>query len=350
MPFLKKLMADNITVPNFHANSCETINAELSINCSTFANSYEPVPYSHLNNNYYCLPHILHKKKQYETYFFHANLPDFWQRDTLIPKWGFEHNYFVPFFRQKTYDQHLFNQALDILSEEENPFYAYITTFTSHSPHNQELIDYHWDKNQLKIEPFNHDLNLDISNIEIPDEQTKLYLGFLQATDKALEFLINKIEKTEKLRNTVIFIVNDHRFYNFIGNDLQDFYHYNLTPFVMITPNHQSGQAQQIASHIDLAPTIMHLIDQEQYQKPDHFLGHSLFETGFPNQALNKCLGKIYFLNEKLIFQGNAKTKQYELFHPANILNDQQKNTWQTAISGLVKFTDQAIYSDQLTK
>lgn len=348
MPFLKGLMENNITIENFHANSCETINAELAINCSTFANSYEPVPYSHLENDYYCLPQILKDKLNYNTYFFHANTMDFWRRDILVPKWGFEKNYFVPHFRQKAYDQYIFDESIDILTKEDKPFYAYITTFTSHAPHNQELVDYHRDKNQLEITPYIPPLNETIKNIEIPEEQTRLYLGFLQATDDALKFLMEKLERTNLLQNTVVIIVNDHRFYNFNSDTLQDFNNYNQTPFVMILPDKQQGQIQRVASHLDIAPTILNIAEPQTYQKPQHFLGASLFENNFPNQALNKCLGKIYYINENYIFQGNAKTSQYNLFHSTKSLDPSDNTEWQNMISQIVKYSDEAIYSNQL--
>ena len=154
MPYLRELMNNNVSFENFQANSCETVNAEFSSLCSFWPNSYEPVGYSHQKNDYNCLPRILKQDYGYESYYFHSDTPEFWNRDVLIPKWGFENTFFTPYFRQKQDDASVFSQSIEVLADSPKPFFGYMISFTSHSPHNQELIDYQAEKNNLQIAPF----------------------------------------------------------------------------------------------------------------------------------------------------------------------------------------------------
>jgi len=348
MPYLKALIEDNISVPDFHANSCETINAEFSTNCSFLPNSFEPVSYSHLENDYQCLPEILSEKHNYDSYFFHANLMDFWRRDILIPAWGFENNYFTPYYNQKAYDKYVFDDAVNTLSKSENPFYAYIVTFTAHSPHNLELVEYHKKANNLNIVPFSGTINPEYSNIEIDEDELRLYYGFLKATDDSLEFLMNKLKNNGLLENTIVIIHNDHRYYNFLSNSVEDFYNYNVNPFVMILPDKQKGIIQNTATHIDISPTVLNLIEEESYKKPNNFLGTSLFSENFPNQAFNKCLGKIYYKNNDVIINGNAKTNQFYFTYEKEPLSENKKQTWRSLIKRFIQTSDTAIFNNQI--
>jgi lipoteichoic acid synthase len=96
MPYLQSLQKNNLTIPYFYATSCETINAEYTSLCSFWPDSIDPVNYKNKDNQFYCLPEILKNEHGYDTYFFHANTADFWDRDLLTAKFGFASKYFVP--------------------------------------------------------------------------------------------------------------------------------------------------------------------------------------------------------------------------------------------------------------
>jgi len=350
MPFLKSLINENISVDEFHSNGCETINAEFSSLCGFWPDSFEPVSYSHQEKQFYCLPEILSEKFSYNTYFFHANLPEFWSRDILMPKWGFENTYFTPFFRQKEDDANVFSKSIDILSEEENPFFGYITAFTTHSPHNDELIKYQKEKNNLQINLFSGAINPEYESSELNETEMRQYFGFLSAADDALKSLFEELEEKDLRKNTVAVIYNDHRFYNFKEKTLENFNFYNENPFVIVLPEKQKGKIQSIASHIDIAPTILNLIEQESYQPEPNFAGTSLFSADFPSKALNKCLSNIYFTNNDIVIEGNAKTEQYQATYLKKQMTENEKNNLLSLVKNLVNKSDETIYSDKLTE
>jgi phosphoglycerol transferase MdoB-like AlkP superfamily enzyme len=350
MPFLKQLIADNLTVPDFHSTSCETINAEFTNLCSFWANSYESVSYSHLDNDYSCLPQILKDHYQYQTYIFHANDPQFWRRDILAPKWGFDNLFFVPYFKQKDPDQIILESLLKTLQVKKDPFFAYFISFTSHSPHNDELINFYRKTKKFTINPFTDTIESKYANVEIKDTDVRKYFGFLTAVDNGLRAFMDKFEKSPLAPNTIVVIVNDHRYYNFTGATVEDFDHYNQLPFTIILPQKIKGELQPLASQLDIAPTILNLVEQNDYQKPTNFVGDSLFSADYKPQVFNKCLGQIYYKNNNVLVQGNAKTGQYTVTHDFNSQSDLTKSFYTALISRLTLTTDNAIFQNKLLK
>lgn len=348
MPFLKKLIDNNISVDNFHANSCLTVNAEFSSLCSFLPNSFETIDISNINN-YNCLPKILKEEYDYTTNFIHANVPEFYSRDRLGPDLGFENLYFTPYFIQKEDDEFVFNKTIELMKNKEKPSFSYVISFTSHSPYNDELIKYNKEVNDLDIETFNKNINIDYikyleDNKFHDQEEIRKYFGFLNATDNALKLMFENLEKSNLLDNTIIIIYGDHRYYNFFKNDINGFYKYNNIPFVMVLPSKEKKKIQNISSHIDIAPTILDLINHD---KVDNFLGNSLYDTRFPNQVVNKCLGNVYFMNNDIVIKGNQKFNFFKLFND-NELYNVDHNFIIEKIKDLIKISDIVIDTDSL--
>lgn len=344
MPFLKSLADQYSSTLDFHGNSCETINAEFSTLCSFWPDSYEPIGYSHKDRDYYCLPSVLKERYGYTTSFFHANTPDFWSRDVLIPKWGFENLYMVPFFKQKESDHKVFKRAVEVLSETKQPFLGYLVAFTSHDPHNDELIKYQQEKNNLNIKPFSGKIDSVLRTSELSEESLRKYFGFLKASDDALKILFDEMRAHNMLDDTIVIIFGDHRYYNFFsGNAIENFNLYNKIPLVVIVPGAEKQIIPSPTSQIDLAPAILRLIEQENYQKPENFVGESFWGQSYEPAALNKCLGQVYFTNGEAIIEGNAKTRLYRFLSGEESMEN--PTAWLKLLSSLTEASDNYIFS-----
>lgn len=354
MPFLKSLIKNNISVENFHSDSCQTVNAEFISLCSIWPDSQGTINTTHLENDFSCLPENL-KNFGYETYYFHSDLPNFYNRDVLLPKLSFDHIYMTPYFRQKEDDEFVFTHALDLLKESEKPFFAYVLSFTTHAPHDQELIDYNLEKNNLKITPWRNQLNpeyvklLNEQKFLYEDQETiENYLGFLETTDQALKATFDQLKNLDMLDDTLVVIYNDHRFYNFFNDDFTGFQEYNTMPFVIVTPQKDQMQVQSIASQIDIAPTILHLLNQNTTETPKTFTGQSLFDPQFNNQVLNKCLDSIYYLNKDVLIEGSNKSKVYRVSQAFTEISNDAKKAWLSWVKKLVQISDQALDENKL--
>jgi phosphoglycerol transferase MdoB-like AlkP superfamily enzyme len=349
MPFLKNLIEDNVTVPEYYSTSCETINAEFTSLCSFWPNATEPISYSHLNNDFYCLPHILRERDGYRSYFFHANVAEIWRRDVLIPKWGFDEWHFSPEYRQREYDGTVFEKAVATLKTSTAPFFAYFTTYTSHAPHNEDFMIYHRNEDGIDIHPFTEAINADYAEAEISFDEIRYYYGFLAAEDQALIKLFDELSASGLEKNTIVIIHTDHKYYNFNGQDaLKNFYLTNKLPFAIIFPNQLAGEIQPLASSLDIAPTILDLVEQENYAKPANFLGESLFDRNYRPTVYNKCLGNTYFLNQNLLIQGNTRTNQYQILENKATTADGETALWQKLLTDFQNFTDSTLYENKL--
>lgn len=354
MPFLKSLIKDNISVSNFHSDSCQTINAEFLSLCSFWPASENTINNTGLKNDYNCLSDLV-KNIGYETYYFHSDLPNFYSRDVLLPKWSFDNIYLTPYFRQKEDDEYVFTHSLDVLAKSKKPFFAYVLSFTTHGPHNQELIDYNLAKNNLKITPWHNQLNteyVDLLNSKkflYEDQETiENYLGFLKTTDDALKNTFKKLADLKMLDNTLVVIYNDHRFYNFFTEDFKGFEDYNLMPFVIVTPNKDQAVVQSLASQIDIAPTIWHLLKQSESDMPVNFMGTSLFSPNYTNQVLNKCLDNVYYLNDDVLIEGSNKSGLYNVSENFTNVSPSKKKNLLDWVKKLVSSSDQALKENKL--
>jgi phosphoglycerol transferase MdoB-like AlkP superfamily enzyme len=350
MPFLKQLMAENISVGEFHANSCETINAEFSAICGYWPNSFEPISYSHKENDYYCLPQILRDRYGYKSYFFHSDVPEFWSRNILIPKWGFDADYQVPFFRQKEYDGVVFEKTIDMMAKEKSPFYAYITTFTTHSPHNAEQVEYQKEKNKVDIVPIPAPHSESVWQAELNEDDASRYLGFLKLEDDALKALFDKLKETGLDKNTIVVIYNDHRFYSFPGEGNQPFLWYNEQPFVMVLPEKQQLKIRELSSLVDIPPTILNLVEGDDYEPQKNFIGTSLYSENFPETALNKCASQVYYRTKDFAIKGNAKRKLYNIDFTDTEINDAEKDNLLYLLNLTVENSDEALFKDQVNQ
>lgn len=352
MPFLQSLIKENIGTTEMHGNSCETINAEYSALCSFLPLSNEPVSYSLKENNYNCLPQILRDKYNYNTNFYHSDVPGFWSRDTLLPRWGFDNLYLTPYFRQKLDDGKVLDSAFADLKKADKPFFGFISTFTAHSPHNEELIKYQKENNGITVESFAGKLNQELKSVEIKETELRNYFGFLRVEDDAIKTFFQKLKVSGLDKNTIVVLYGDHRFYNFKNFDeqiqLKNFLLYNQLPFVVVLPEKQTKRITNIISQIDIAPTLLSLVEGDLYQPRSQFLGQSLF-TGASNFAINKCLGKVYFINDKMVLEGNAKTDQYAVSSELVSLSELEKQSWLNLLSGFVRESDKAL-KDNLVK
>ena len=350
MPFLKSLMAENLTVSDFYSNSCETNNAEFLVSCGFTPNSYEPVNYSHQKNNFNCLPSILKEKFDYATYFFHANVPGFWDRNVMLPKWGYDNIYLTPFFRQKEDDTSVYRRALGEIAKTDKPFFAFITSFTTHAPHNQELIQYQKEVNGLEIKPFNEKIEpWLLENSELAEDEMRNYFGFLKANDDSLKFLFEKMKSSGLADNTIVVIYSDHRFYTFeSGDEIKNFNEYNRVPFVMVLPDKSKGLLGQVSSQVDIAPTLLNLLEGAAYEPRNNFIGTSLYDKNHADFAVNKCLGQAYLASNDLIVEGNVKSNVYRVLFDRNNQSEEQQKALINLLSGFVENSDQAIYGNEL--
>jgi len=351
MPFLDKLIKENISVGHFFSNSCTTINSELAVNCSFYPESTGPVSDLFAYNNYYCLPQILKDKLNYTTAVYHANSASFWHRDILNPKWGYNRLYFTPDYKLRASDHTVLDDVIGKIKEATGPTFNYIIGFTSHGPHNQEFIDLNHYKNNLDIYPYAAPLNANSLSAATDEASIRNYFGFLTSVDNDIKDLFDQLAANNLLDKTIVIIYGDHRYYSFSSGDaVADFNNYNEIPFVMYVPGAYRGQAQEIASQADIAPTLLDLVAGAGDKTPPYFIGTSLFSSDHPNSAISKCLGENDYIDENIIIKNEKLLNTFTPLVFSQKYASIKYNDYVAAFSDVISRSDRILINNEISQ
>lgn len=344
MPFLKKVMQRNITVDHFYGNDCHTIGSEFTSLCSLLPDSREIISSRIDPPKYRCLPEILDEKFGYQAEIYHSNVPSFWNRDKLIPLWGIEKMYFSPYFRPKASDETVAKEMVNnILEEKSAPAFDYFISYTAHAPHTEDNMYMQLVENKLKIIPYAYELNSIAKAVDLPEDELRNYLGFLTAEDEALRKMFVDLGNAGELDNTIIVIYGDHRYYGFKNNDMSFISEFNELPFVMQVPGMGSLKIPIVASHIDIAPTILNLISEINIDTETHYLGQSIFSNNHFNQALGKCGDEIYYFNPDVSLAGDYGLNVYSMVKKPIGLNSKTEKEYNTRLAEAVFYSDELV-------
>ena len=343
MPYLQHLIDTNISVKEFFPNSCQTINAEFTSLCSLWAHSSGPISEVKTNSPYHCLPHILKHEYGYNTYYSHANFSDFWSRETFMPAIGFDVTQFAPPFEVRQYDGTVLTESIDRMAASKKPFFGFVMGYTSHTPHNEEVMQANWEISQVVITPFEATLDAQlVADSNLSEKQIRDYFGFLQSVDAGIEMTFDHLRKKDLLKNTIVIVMNDHRSYGFSSHDERKNFHlYNESPFVMVLPEQIKAQIQPIASHIDIAPTLLDVLGETRYKEKYNFFGQSVFAKDFVPEVFNTCLGSVYYKNEHIVLQGNPNTDLYTVLE--SDYDEDEQTYYKTYVRDLTAQSDAVI-------
>jgi hypothetical protein len=349
MPFLSRLTDENISADHFFSNSCITVNAEFSILCGFYPEASGPVSDLFSYNNYYCLPRLLKDRLGYQTSIFHANSAQFWNREVLAPRWGFENLYFSPSYPFRLDDGAVLADVVSKIKAADQPTFNYVIGFTSHGPHNQTFVDFNRENNKIEIKPYASPLPDFVKTIDQSEETIRYYLGYLKAIDDGIKDLFAALEKNDLLDNTIVIVTADHRYYKFFGRDkTENFYNYNQVPFAMYVPEKLRLRASGIASHVDIAPSLLQIIGGGDIALPGDFIGESVFSEKRRSLAVNKCLGQSFLIDEDIIISHDNFTEGNYLFSSANDAAKANSSAYGKLLADLADRSDKIMAENKL--
>jgi len=260
------------------------------------------------NTYTYALPQQL-KTIGYDTYYFHSGHEWFYNREKMIPSYGFETVAFQEDLIEKGYTD--FNEKndsemIDFFSEYvdyTNPVYINLLTYSMHGAYDQTEFDVHRDRVDAAYP--NNDFDYEIINF------MEKFVEF----DNMLGLIMGELEEQGELDNTIFVIYPDHfpymmssnTYFDYIGID-RDSYEYHRQELIIYSSSMENSQViSNPGSTMDVAPTILNLIDSSLEFK--YFLGTDLL-AGVENYILFSDLtisdGSAYLdLNGKLVGDNN---------------------------------------------
>lgn len=281
-PNLFKMMDEGMSFDNFYTPVFQqgaTCNSEFmslsglgAITTNDWSNN---ICDSYGNNTFsYSLPSQL-KEQGYDTYYFHGGHEWFYNREEVIPSYGFEtvkfqedfHRLGIDYIDKFDSDMMMF---FDEFVDYSNPFYINLLTYSGHGAYNQvEFFKY---ADRVEEAYPNNDFDSEVIN----------YMEKLVELDTLVGDLLVELENQGVLDNTIIAIYPDHFPYmmntetytEYIGID-EDSYEIMKQKLIIYATNMDKTVVSKAGATVDITPTLLNMVNSNSEFK--YFTGTDLF-------------------------------------------------------------------------
>ena len=212
------------------------------------------------------LPRLL-AEHGYATAAFHANRASYFNRELSFPKLGFERFHAEPDFEPPgagwdALDRAFLEQSVAKLAQLPEPFFAYIITLQGHGPFR------------------NHAPHPELDPGAEHPELWRDYVQTMAEVDEGIGSLLAGLAGLGISDRTVVAVFSDHL--STAGDDRT--LGKERVFLSILHPEVAPGPARKIGSHLDLAPTMAHLLG---IPEPDPWLGESLLLPGTGEALFN---------------------------------------------------------------
>lgn len=217
-------------------------------NSSMLASATNSVPYA-LGN--------LFAQRGVKSWGYHNNIGSYYGRNQSHPNMGYEmkfnHSGMELTGYWPTSDLEMMEQTVDDYIHEDQ-FHAYYMTFSGH---------YQYKTSLNAIAAGNYDLVKDLPDY---DEQQKCYLACHIELDRALEYLLRRLEEEGKADKTAIVMAADHipygllkkQYFGMIGEP-EDFFSLYKSDLIFWVGGMENVEVTEYCSNVDVLPTILNL-------------------------------------------------------------------------------------------
>ncbi len=304
-PFLNDLIKESYYFDNFYhqTEQGKTSDSEFIVDNSMFGRDSGAVFFTHATNEYHALPEILGKNGIY-TSVLHPNNKSFWNRDMMYQALGYDKFYDIDSFDVTEEnsvgwglkDVDFFEQSIDILKSQPEPYYSKLITLTNHFPFELEEEDRLIDEYDSNSRTLNR------------------YFPTVRYMDRAIEVFFERLKEEGLYEQSIFILYGDH--YGISANHNKAMAMYlnksEITPYDTVQLQrvpliiHVPGQTKHEVNHtvsgqIDLKPTIMHLLGLEP--KQDIQFGTDVFSENRQSLAV---LRDGSFITEDYVFTENT--------------------------------------------
>lgn len=222
----------------------------------------------------YALGNLFQRELGVKSWGYHNNVGDYYRRDLTHPNMGYEMKFnrdgmtFTGYW--PTSDLEMMQQSVDDYINEPQ-FHAYYMTFSGHyqyNPNDNGIVRMHYET--LEGSPWNQ-------------TNQKGYLACHMELDKALEYLLNRLEEAGIAEKTAIVLAADHTpyglakdlYFEMIGEDEDFFGWYKSNLIFWVGGMEEPVVVEEYCSTADVLPTILNLwgfpYDSRMYPGTDVF-------------------------------------------------------------------------------
>ena len=266
-PFLNGLIEESYYFENFYHQTAQgkTSDSEFIVANSLFGKSSGAVFFTNSGNEYNALPELLGNNGYY-TSVMHANNKSFWNRDLMYDALGYDYFYDINSYDVNEEnsvgwglkDVDFFEQSIDLLASQPEPYYTKFITLTNHFPFELEEED-----------KFINELNT-------PSRTLNRYVTTVRYMDYAVEKFFERLKEEGLYENSIIILYGDHYGISELHNKSMAMFleKEEITPFDSVQlqrvplyihiPGHEKNATlETVGGQIDVKPTIMHLLGIE---------------------------------------------------------------------------------------
>jgi len=343
-PFLNDFIDESWYFENFYHQTAQgkTSDSEFLLDNSLYPLGRGAVFFTHGSNEYTATPEII-KEHGYFSSVLHANNKSFWNRDIMYQSLGYDKYYDIESYDVNEYnsvgwglkDKEFFEQSVDILKSQPQPFYSKLITLTNHFPFELEEED--------KM----------IDELTTGSRTLNRYIPTVRYQDEALKVFIEKLKEEGLYENSIIILYGDHygisenhnrAMGEFQGKEITAFESVQLqrVPLYIHIPGVTDKNPEvisKVSGQIDLKPTILHLLGINT--KNDVHFGADLFS----DQKLSfTVLRDGSFITENHVFTSGI------CYDKATGLETDQANCepYEEKAKQELDYSDQIIYGDLL--
>lgn len=220
------------------------------------------------------------------TYAYHNYYGEYYRRALSWPNLGYKNIKFLGKGMHFTAtwpasDYEMMQQSVDDYINEDQ-FHAYYMTFSGHGPYSSSNHIYNKNIGDVKATIGDRDIT----------EEAKGYLAGNHELDKAMEYLLQRLEEAGQLDKTVIVICGDHYPYymadgsvnSLAGHELdKNFEMYKSTCIIYNAGMEQPIYSDTYCCNVDIVPTMLNLFGIDFDSRL--YMGTDIFDTSVPHKA-----------------------------------------------------------------
>lgn len=305
-PVLNKLVGESFYFPHFfqQIGQGNTSDAEFMSNTSIYPTGVIAMSTGYGNRTIPSLPRLL-QQDNYESNTFHINDVTFWDRNRMYPALGFSKYYDKPYYNNDNFnsfgasDEEMYRvglEKLQVLRQQDKPFYAQFITTSSHHP--------------FKV-PENYQ-QITVSD-SLQGTQLGDYLMAMNYTDYALGKFIDELKASGMWDDTLLVLYGDHFGLQSQDNDpewvssqLGINYHDKLSrfniPFIIHVPGLEGQEVDQVGGQVDIMPTVSNLLGISLKERGYTAFGQDLLNIDRNVVGMRYYLPTGSFFNNDILF------------------------------------------------
>ena len=309
-PTLYSMMNSGYNFTNhysFYTGGGSTFNSEFAVNTGFITPmSYTKNAYQFNRNEFPNTLAKLFKNEGYSVNAFHMNDGEYYSRRANYKNWGYDEYYGLKeddVYEDDSYEldrELILNEKFNnLLFNTEGKFLHYLISYSTHTPFTNKKgvckMLYKLDNEQILID----NPEAEIEEIEMTEEDCARRQA--QETDYMMQLLLENLELSGKIDDTVIVVFSDHYLYTLNDKTILDKYKntsnnlINNTPFFIWSTNTKKYTISKPTSQLNILPTTLNLFGIEY--NPNNYISQD---------ALSKNYNGVVFFSDYSWYDGNV--------------------------------------------